>query len=257
MEPACVVVCPVHAIVAGDMHDPHTEIARIIAREPVRVRKPEQGTKPNVYYVGAEEAAINPEVAVEELPHMTMWSTLLKPHYEDESAIDMGKSLRPLQTINSLKPYRPVEAVRREAADAHVVYDTPKNTAPWGWKVAAYLATKALGAGVMMVFSEPQKKAAARLTRRLPAFERRADMPEMEITGRARREPGDDARAGEVAHAVTISAIRCCRNLLHRANPELPHLAFEQGGVFQHRQVNRHILSMNQVLDRQLCFRHR
>ncbi|HAG98619.1 MAG TPA: 4Fe-4S ferredoxin [Ktedonobacter sp.] len=151
MEPACVVVCPVHAIVAGDMHDPHTEIARIIAREPVRVRKPEQGTKPNVYYVGAEEAAINPEVAVEELPHMTMWSTLLKPHYEDESAIDMGKSLRPLQTINSLKPYRPVEAVRREAADAHVVYDTPKNTAPWGWKVAAYLATKALGAGVMMV----------------------------------------------------------------------------------------------------------
>ncbi|HAE81911.1 MAG TPA: 4Fe-4S ferredoxin, partial [Ktedonobacter sp.] len=137
MEPACVVVCPVHAIVAGDMHDPHTEIARIIAREPVRVRKPEQGTKPNVYYVGAEEAAINPEVAVEELPHMTMWSTLLKPHYEDESAIDMGKSLRPLQTINSLKPYRPVEAVRREATDAHVVYDTPKNTAPWGWKVAA------------------------------------------------------------------------------------------------------------------------
>ncbi|HCJ32699.1 MAG TPA: hypothetical protein DHV65_00135 [Ktedonobacter sp.] len=147
MEPACVVVCPVHAIVAGDMHDPHTEIARIIAREPVRVRKPEQGTKPNVYYVGAEEAAINPEVAVEELPHMTMWSTLLKPHYEDESAIDMGKSLRPLQTINSLKPYRPVEAVRREAADAHVVYDTPKNTAPWGWKVSAYLATKSLGAG--------------------------------------------------------------------------------------------------------------
>ncbi|HCI81501.1 MAG TPA: 4Fe-4S ferredoxin, partial [Ktedonobacter sp.] len=77
MEPACVVVCPEHAIIAGDMHNPQTEIAQLIAREPVRVRKPEQGTKPNVYYIGADEAAINPEVATQELPHMTMWSTML------------------------------------------------------------------------------------------------------------------------------------------------------------------------------------
>ena len=146
LEPACVVVCPERAIVAGDMHNPETEIARIIAREPVRVRKPEQGTKPNVYYVGAEEAAINPEVAVEELPHMTMWSTLLKPHYDDESAIDRGRSLRPLQNGNPRKSYQPAEPT-----DARIVYDTPKNTAPWGNKVSAYLATKSLGAGVMMV----------------------------------------------------------------------------------------------------------
>jgi Fe-S-cluster-containing dehydrogenase component/formate-dependent nitrite reductase membrane component NrfD len=151
LEPACVTVCPERAIIAGDMHNPVTEIARIIAREPVRVRKAEQGTKPNVYYVGAEEAAINPEVAVEELPHMTMWGTLLKPHHEDESAIDRGRSLRPLQTINPLKPYQPAETARREAGGAHVVYDTPKNTDPWGWKVSAYLATKSVGAGVMMV----------------------------------------------------------------------------------------------------------
>ena len=151
LEPACVVVCPERAIIAGDMHNPNTEIARIIAREPVRVRKPEQGTKPNVYYLGAEEAAINPEVAIEELPHMTMWSTLLKPHHEDESAIDMGKSLRTPKTINPLKPYHPPEATRRVATDAHIVYDTPKNSAPWGWRVSAYLATKSLGAGIMMV----------------------------------------------------------------------------------------------------------
>ncbi len=151
LEPACVTVCPERAIIAGDMHDPCTEIARIIAREPVRVRKADQGTKPNVYYLGAEEAAINPEVAVEDLPHMTMWGTLLKPRDKDESAIDRGRSLRPPQTMNPLKPYRPAETARREAVGAHVVYDTPKNTAPWGWKVSAYLATKALGAGVMMV----------------------------------------------------------------------------------------------------------
>ncbi|MFL5624399.1 MAG: 4Fe-4S dicluster domain-containing protein, partial [Ktedonobacteraceae bacterium] len=151
LEPACVVVCPERAIIAGDLHNQDSEIAKIVAREPVRVRKPEQGTRPNVYYLGAEEAAINPEVAVEELPHMTMWSTILKPHHEDESAIDRGQSLRTLKTINPLKPYKPAEEVYRNPADAHIAYDTPKNNAPWGWKVSAYLMTKSLGAGVMIV----------------------------------------------------------------------------------------------------------
>ena len=177
LEPACVVVCPEHAIIAGDLHNPQSEIASIVAHEPVRVRKPEQGTLPKVYYLGADEAAINPELAVEELPHMTMWSTLLKPGYEDESAIDRGKSLRQggnvslvsnvsvvslvsdvsdeseigtnrsarlPRTINPLKPYSPSEP-------AHLVYDTPKDSAPWGSKVSTYLGTKSIGAGVMMV----------------------------------------------------------------------------------------------------------
>ncbi len=151
LEPACVVVCPEQAIIAGDMHNPNTEIARIIAREPVRTRKPEQGTGPNVYYVGAEEAAINPEIAVEELPHMTMWSTLLKPNHDDEGEIDSSKSLRALNTINPLKPYVPSEPQRRTPAEARIVYDTPKNNAPWGWKVSAYLGTKSIGTGVMIV----------------------------------------------------------------------------------------------------------
>ncbi len=172
LEPACVIVCPEHAIIAGDIHNQESEIAKLLAREPVRTRKPEQGTGPNVYYVGAEEAAINPEVAVEELPHMTMWSTLLKPGHEDESAIDRSKSLRKdsnvslvssesaidtnnspglPQTINPLKPYQPSEPMRRDRAEAHIVYDTPKNSAPWGWKVSAYLVTKSIGTGVMIV----------------------------------------------------------------------------------------------------------
>ena len=138
LEPACVVVCPEHAIIAGDMHNPNSEIARIIAREPVRTRKPEQGTGPNVYYLGAEESAINPEAAVEGLPHMTMWSTLLKPNHDDESKIDRSKSLPPAP-------------VRRDPTEAHIVYDTPKNSAPWGWKVSAYLFTKSIGTGVMIV----------------------------------------------------------------------------------------------------------
>jgi Fe-S-cluster-containing dehydrogenase component/formate-dependent nitrite reductase membrane component NrfD len=153
LEPACVVVCPERAIIAGDMHNPASEIARIIAREPVRTRKPEQGTGPNVYYLGADEAAINPEIAVEELPHMTMWSTLLKPHHEDESAIDMGKSLRPSHVSDLPGAYNGSlpSQMTGSHVKARVAYDTPKNRAPWGWKVSTYLGTKSIGAGVMIV----------------------------------------------------------------------------------------------------------
>ena len=151
IEPACVVVCPEHAIIAGDLHNPGSEISRLIAREPVRTRKPEQGTGPNVYYIGAEEAVINPEIAVEELPHMTMWSTLLNPDQIGAKELDSSKSLRSLKTINQLKPYTPLEPLQRNPTDAHIVYDTPKNKAPWGWKVSAYLGTKSIGTGVMIV----------------------------------------------------------------------------------------------------------
>ncbi len=151
LEPACVIVCPERAIIAGDMNNPASEIASIIAQEPVRVRKPEQGTRPKVFYLGADEAALDPEIAVEELPHMSMWGTILKPGHEDESEIDMGKSLRNPNIINPLKLYEPPGAVQRTPGAAQVVYDTPKNSAPWGWKVSTYLGTKSLGAGVMIV----------------------------------------------------------------------------------------------------------
>ena len=60
LEPACVIVCPERAIIAGDLDDPRTEIARLVAREQVEVRKPEQGTRPKVFYVGADSSALTP-----------------------------------------------------------------------------------------------------------------------------------------------------------------------------------------------------
>lgn len=47
LEPACVIVCPTQAIVTGDLDDPRGEIARLVATEPVQVRKPEQGPAPS------------------------------------------------------------------------------------------------------------------------------------------------------------------------------------------------------------------
>src|SRR4029077_12539261 len=60
LEPACVVVCPERAIVAGDLDDPRTEIALLVARENAEVGKAEQGTRPKVFYVGAYSSALTP-----------------------------------------------------------------------------------------------------------------------------------------------------------------------------------------------------
>ena len=51
LKPACVVVCPTESIIAGDLDNPQSYISRLIAREHVSVRKPEQGTAPNLFYI--------------------------------------------------------------------------------------------------------------------------------------------------------------------------------------------------------------
>ena len=58
LEPACVIVCPEQAIIAGDLDDPGARIARLVATEQVQVRKAEQGTRPKVYYIGADASAL-------------------------------------------------------------------------------------------------------------------------------------------------------------------------------------------------------
>ena len=73
LEPACVNVCPEHAIISGDMEDPNTEISQLLAREQVKVRKPEKGTKPNVFYIDGDEASLNPTAT--ERSHEYMWGT--------------------------------------------------------------------------------------------------------------------------------------------------------------------------------------
>ncbi len=49
LEPACVVVCPEHAIISGDMDNPLTEISQLLARETVSVRKAEKGNESETF----------------------------------------------------------------------------------------------------------------------------------------------------------------------------------------------------------------
>jgi len=54
IPPACVVACPVNARIFGDLNDPNSEIARLMATHPVQVLKPEMATKPQVFYIDAD-----------------------------------------------------------------------------------------------------------------------------------------------------------------------------------------------------------
>lgn len=128
LEPSCVVVCPEHAIVAGDLSDPDSEVAQLIARETVRVRKPEQGTQPKLFYIDADESAIVPTAARHE--SFYMWS-------ERNQAVHGGGALYP--------PDSPMLQ-----ANALAAYDV-SHARPWGWQVPAYCWTKAIGSGVLAI----------------------------------------------------------------------------------------------------------
>ncbi len=49
--PACVETCPTKVRVFGDLNDPKSEVAMLLAKHNYRVLKPEMGTKPFLFYL--------------------------------------------------------------------------------------------------------------------------------------------------------------------------------------------------------------
>jgi Fe-S-cluster-containing dehydrogenase component/formate-dependent nitrite reductase membrane component NrfD len=133
LEPACVIVCPEQAIVAGDLDDPQSRIARLVATEQVQVRKAEQGTRPKVYYLGAETSALTPQL--QQPARAYLWAQ--RPSAE----LDLVDLVARVQ--GSTPP--------DDGAFARPVYDVPHLPRPWGWKVSAYLWTKSVAAGALGV----------------------------------------------------------------------------------------------------------
>ena len=147
LEPACVVVCPVQAIVPGDLDDPHSTIARLVASQQTQVRKPEQGTRPKLYYLGAESAALTPDM--QERRGGYLFSQV-------GSIPSPGGPNRPMAAAAVARPSPPAESVSDGIdllALARTVYDVAHPERPWGWKVAAYLWTKSIAAGAFLVAS--------------------------------------------------------------------------------------------------------
>ena len=54
--PACVSVCPTECRIFGDLDDPASEVSTHRPDEAFTVRKPEKGTGPKVFYLGAEDS---------------------------------------------------------------------------------------------------------------------------------------------------------------------------------------------------------
>jgi Fe-S-cluster-containing dehydrogenase component/formate-dependent nitrite reductase membrane component NrfD len=136
LEPACVIVCPEHAILAGDLDDPRSEIARALATQPVRVRKPEQGTQPKLFYVDAEEAAVVPTVARQD-------GGMLWADWPDHGAGDWRGPIH-------IGEGNMAGALVRSAAAPRETYNVPHRV-PWHWQVPAYLVAKSVGAGAFIV----------------------------------------------------------------------------------------------------------
>jgi len=132
IEPACVIVCPTQAIIAGDLDDPGSRIARLVATEQVQVRKAEQGTKPKVFYVGADTANLTPQLQAPTQQYL--WAQ--RPPEE-------------VSLINMLVAHS--ADGRGDPALSRPVYDVPHTPRPWGWKVSTYLWTKSVAAGALLV----------------------------------------------------------------------------------------------------------
>ncbi len=121
LEPACVIVCPTHAIIAGDLDDPESEISRRLAARDVSVRRPEQGTRPKLFYIDADQASLSPEAARRDQYIFAEWGP----------------------TAYTGPPAPETLA----GSPARTVYDVPHGR-PWHWPVPLYLVTKAAGSGV-------------------------------------------------------------------------------------------------------------
>ena len=167
LEPACVNVCPEHAIISGDMDDGSTEIAQLLAKEQVTVRKVEKDTKPRLYYIDGDEASLTPgETATSD---NYMWSSQSEGvghfarYVEERTArADPDDMVRQLggegQGGQDVAGGGTAQAGRDSAsgngagkdAAARRVYDAPDKGVLWGNDVAAYVWTKAVSAGAFL-----------------------------------------------------------------------------------------------------------
>ena len=116
LAPACVSVCPEQAIKVIDTSSGET--MNLLTQMGATVRKPERGTSPQTFYLGASESTLDP------------------------LAVDNTRTLSHAEVPD------PLPGPGTLAARA--VYDTPKKH-HWGNKIAGYMAAKAVGAGALLL----------------------------------------------------------------------------------------------------------
>ncbi len=130
LEPASVVVCPTLALSVGDLIDPESKVARIVNGGDTQVRRPEAGTRPGVFYMGATQATLDPLAARRPDGGLYAWAT---------------QGQRTVGRVASGSAGRP-----GSSAAVLLSYDVPHQV-PWGWRVSLYTWTKGIAAGSFLV----------------------------------------------------------------------------------------------------------
>jgi Fe-S-cluster-containing dehydrogenase component/formate-dependent nitrite reductase membrane component NrfD len=129
LEPACVVVCPTRAIIAGDIDNPKSDISQIVATQKVAAPKPHKGTRPKLFYAGIE-------------------GDLLQPSMMEPQPSHIFAAHQPAANVPADRARRGTG--RSNPGAAKVVYDVA-HPQPWGSIPAFYLWTKSIAAGALMV----------------------------------------------------------------------------------------------------------
>ena len=168
-EPACVVVCPVEAIISGDLNDTNSKIAQLVANEETMTRKPEKMTDPNLYYVNGTNEMLDPNATERDGKYLWSEQGAGVGHYAKYadkrlSESDTENLLVQLAMENSARTGKPIDkrAIDNVAQEiqqnvdtqaARRVYDSPSKGVLWGWEVPAYVWTKAIATGTFLMMA--------------------------------------------------------------------------------------------------------
>ena len=162
LEPACVVVCPEHAIVSGDLDDPTSELSRLISTQKVSVRKPEQGTVPKLFYIDGDAASM---LSASGAPSAgSFMSADVLGGHDAAGAVSAprgGGAIR-VPGPQGVPSSGPITFGGRVAEHMVQVGYNAQHQVPWHWPVPAYLVTKGVSAGAFALLS------LAWMTERLP-----------------------------------------------------------------------------------------
>ncbi len=151
--PACVVICPVEALVFGDLDDPQSKVSRIVGSTSVTVRRPEQGTRPKAFYVAAHHATLDPLAATHDSTYM--WSDRVTDTAKDSASdVSVWSLLEPRPRAGSERSNNggndKSRPPRARLPKARVAYDVA-HIIPWRGRVSGYLWTKSIASGVAFV----------------------------------------------------------------------------------------------------------
>ena len=144
LEPACVVVCPEHAILAGDLNDPASEISRKLSTSQATVSKPEQGTAPKLFYINANDWSLHPTAS----PASTTYLWADKISEQNTAAYAL-----PVISQEQGRPSNPIQIGGRVAEQMVQTAYNAQHKIQWHWELPTYIITKSIAGGLFMLLS--------------------------------------------------------------------------------------------------------